>query len=292
MSPAILNDLASDLVGPHFGILEQMQRVQPEPDDPPLAVYAGRLANTQAFAELAVPQVVSGAAWNARQAKMACLGEGVERYAAGLPPPGAIVHCRSDELPGQAVTPDQFALFAPKQYRQRQTHFPFMRYTANDAIGWTEATNLSNGRSAWLPAVFVWLPYAVAPGETNIAPGLSTGLACASDWPSAVLSGLCEVIERDALALTWLENTRRRGSHSRSPAQMNRSHKSSTASIVSVCSGACSTSPQIWACPWRVPCWKAIRRSAGSYPPGRPAILIRSAQFKSAGRGGALPNVR
>ena len=203
----MIEALISDLVGPHFGILEQIQRVTPEPDDAALEVYAGRLANTEAFAELQAPLIASGAALDSAQAKAACLGEAVERYSAALPPPGAIVHCRADELSRTVVTPDRFSLFTARQYRQSQQQFPFVHWYASQPIGWTQARCLTpacSGSAAWLPATFVWLPYAPAPEEPLIAPCLSTGLACGPDGNSAMFSGLCEVIERDALALAWL----------------------------------------------------------------------------------------
>jgi ribosomal protein S12 methylthiotransferase accessory factor len=199
--------LISELVGPHFGVLEQCERVPPEPDDVPLEVFAGRLANTEAFAELQAHQVASGAALDLPQAKAACVGEAIERYSSALPSPGSIVRCRADELSGAVVCPDQFALFASWQYGQPGKRFPFGPWNQSHPIGWTKAMRMTPegfDSFAWLPATFVWLPYAPAKDEIQIAPCLSTGLACGTDFESAVFSGLCEVIERDALALAWL----------------------------------------------------------------------------------------
>src|SRR5262249_14672720 len=41
---SMIESLIPELVGPHFGVLEQIERVAPEPDDVPLEVYAGWLA--------------------------------------------------------------------------------------------------------------------------------------------------------------------------------------------------------------------------------------------------------
>jgi ribosomal protein S12 methylthiotransferase accessory factor len=192
------------LVGPHFGLIEDLQRVLPEPDDVPLAVFAGRLAHTRALGALDAPQLASGAALDAEQACAACIGEAVERYAAAWVPHGSVVHARASDLCGEAILPDAFALFAPRQYRQSRRRFPFRRWRPDDSLVWLHARSLVDDRRAWVPAVFVFQPYMPADGEPLIAPCLSTGLACSTSRTGAVVSGLCEVIERDAVALAWL----------------------------------------------------------------------------------------
>ena len=136
MSPAILDDLASRLVGPHFGILEQIQRVQPEPDDPPLAVYAGRLANTQAFAELAAPRVVSGAAWNAGKRRWPAWAKEWNDTPPAYPRPAPSFTAVPMNCPARPLLQLNLPYFAPKQYRQRRTISPFTRYsTTTPSVG-------------------------------------------------------------------------------------------------------------------------------------------------------------
>lgn len=195
---------AEQLVGPHFGLIESLQRVTTEPDDVPLHVYAGRLGNTAAFASLEVPRTCSGAGLVAEHALAACIGEGVERYAAGLPAPGALTRAAAGHLPGRAITPDRFVLFSNRQYRQSQRRFPFQRWMPSDPIGWVRARQVESGDPVWVPAAFVYQPYQPASDEPLIAPSLSTGLACGTDHTNAVIAGLCEVIERDAVTLAWI----------------------------------------------------------------------------------------
>src|SRR5262249_21281377 len=132
---------AADLVGPHFGLIEELLAVPPEADDLPLAVYAGRLCRTSALGAIDAAREVSGAALERPRALAACLGEALERYAAALPAPTAVRRCTMHELPQRAIAPDRFALFSPEQYRQRG--FPFVRWSDSDAIGWTQAWSLS-----------------------------------------------------------------------------------------------------------------------------------------------------
>jgi ribosomal protein S12 methylthiotransferase accessory factor len=102
------------------------------------------------------------------------------------------------------VTPARFALFSARQYKRRGRSFPFRPWGRGDRIGWIETRSLATDEAAWAPAVLVLQPYAPFGGEPLIAPCLSTGLACGADWHDALARGLCEVIERDAVALAWL----------------------------------------------------------------------------------------
>jgi ribosomal protein S12 methylthiotransferase accessory factor len=175
-----------------------------ESDDLPIVVYAARLANAAALGALDAPRLASGAAMASEPALAACMGEAVERYAAAWIPPGQVTYARAGDLTGEVLTPDRFALFSAAQYRSPRRSFPFHRWRPGDVLGWARARSLVDDRPVWLPAVFVYQPYVPGDAEPLIAPCLSTGLACSTSWPDAVLGGLCEVIERDAVALSWL----------------------------------------------------------------------------------------
>ena len=67
--------------------------------------------------------------------------------------------------------------------------------------GWS----LPGGDEAYLPLQLAYIlrPGAVVAGESAIAPGSSNGLALALSREEATLGGLLELIERDAIMLTW-----------------------------------------------------------------------------------------
>ena len=56
-----------------------------------------------------------------------------------------------------------------------------------------------------VPAALVFVPYQYRKGNQDvpITQPISTGLACGCSYEEAAISGLCEVIERDAFTLTW-----------------------------------------------------------------------------------------
>lgn len=195
---------AQSLVGAHFGVIEELELVGCESDDVHLAVFAGRLCRTSALNADDAPRTASGASLNESDALAACIGEAVERYSAALVGPGAVVQAQIDELPGDILTPDRFALFSRRQHRQLRHRFPFRRWRPRNRLSWTLARRLPAGDQVWIPSVFVYQPFRPAADEPLISPTLSTGLASAADKTTATFAGLCEVIERDAVALAWL----------------------------------------------------------------------------------------
>ncbi len=195
--------IQSLLVGSHFGIVEDLARVPTEQDDIPLSVYAAEIANLSACGDDLFSRAASGANLSDRAARAACLGEAVERYAASLVEPGSVVQARFHEL-GRMICPTEFALFSPQQYQLPLSQFPFRVWNENDRLGWVRCESLHDDQEVWVPASFVYQPFRSEPGEPTLAPSISTGLACGPTRETALLAGLCEVIERDAVALAWL----------------------------------------------------------------------------------------
>lgn len=143
-----------------------------------------------------------GAAFTKQEAVNATIGEALERYAAGCYPAERLVFARWTELTEEAVPPEKFGLFSEEQYRSEG--FPFTPFTSDTPIRWTRAVRWTDGAKVWVPASQTYLHYRRVPGESIIAPSISTGLAAAPSLREAVLSGLYEVLERDALAISWL----------------------------------------------------------------------------------------
>src|SRR5262249_3898873 len=56
----------------------------------------------------------------------------------------------------------------------------------------------------FIPAQLVYIPYVPSGGEPLLCVPVSTGQACHPDRTQAILTGLYEVVERDAFAISWL----------------------------------------------------------------------------------------
>jgi ribosomal protein S12 methylthiotransferase accessory factor len=133
----------------------------------------------------------------------ASFGEALERYSASFVPAGRVVVCSAERLPG-AVDPARFALFHETQLADPA--FPFRPFRRDTVVGWVPGFALPGGQPAYLPAQLVFLARGRRPpDEEQIAYTTSSGLACGATLEEALLAGLLEQIERDAVMLAWYD---------------------------------------------------------------------------------------
>jgi ribosomal protein S12 methylthiotransferase accessory factor len=146
--------------------------------------------------------VGSGSGPSREAAVAAALGEAVERYSAACPPaPGQLVVGCAAELGDSAVRPARFALFSREQYDDDE--FPYSPFTETTRVTWTRGFAVPSGEPALLPAQLVYLSDAYGKEPVRIGASTSNGLACHATLAEAVLSGLLELVERDAFMIVW-----------------------------------------------------------------------------------------
>jgi ribosomal protein S12 methylthiotransferase accessory factor len=175
-------NLAEVAIDPRVGIIEQVA----EAESFPVPYYLSTVAQAT-FSDAEVPRHAAGVAADWNPAYMKAIGESLERYAAAIystqdldrGPPGAV---------GHAVPPAAFVT-AP-EYDDPDPRTECL---------WVKGEHLSNGTDARLPAEFVLFP----PPQASHRPAITTGLGLESSGTGALLSGLYEVIERDAAMLAW-----------------------------------------------------------------------------------------
>jgi len=131
------------------------------------------------------------------EAYIAALGESVERACLGAFST-TIKRCSVNELEGRILSASEWLFFSDSQIEADQ--FPFQNYFPEDVTYWCRAKSLTgNVESIWMPASLFWL----LKFPDQFMPIVSTGSAVHPDKSQALVSGLLEVIERDALALNW-----------------------------------------------------------------------------------------
>ncbi|MFC6904178.1 YcaO-like family protein [Halalkalicoccus tibetensis] len=148
----------------------------------PVPYYLATSAGTDGFSDASAATKAAGVAgdWNA--AYMKALGEALERYSAGVYREEVFEIASPENRPG-AVGPERF-----------------VGAEATDAeLPWVEGERLDTGEDVSLPAEFVQFP----PPEKRFGPSITTGLGLGNNRVEARLSGLYEVIERDATMLAW-----------------------------------------------------------------------------------------
>ncbi|WP_227131230.1 YcaO-like family protein [Halorubellus salinus] len=158
-----------------------------EAESYPAPYYLARTCDTTAFAAgRAAPQSAGvDADWNA--AFMKALGEGLERYCAG-------VYDASDfETAPPAVVDDGVTAEAVVRGADAPAVDP------EDPIRWVPGVDLASGEETYLAAELVQFP----PPAERYVDAITTGLGLGSSGADALASGLSEVIERDATMLAW-----------------------------------------------------------------------------------------
>jgi ribosomal protein S12 methylthiotransferase accessory factor len=156
-----------------------------EAESVPLPYYLAHTCETGGFSDVSGARDAAGVApgWDA--AFMKALGEAFERYAAGIYRTDAFeqgpASARTD-----AVDPTAFVTDGEGP-------------TVEDALDWVPGEDLASGEAVAVPAEL-----AVYPPQTEAfrAP-VTTGLGLGTDGIEATLSGLYEVVERDATMLAW-----------------------------------------------------------------------------------------
>ena len=164
------------------GIVQQVG----EAESFPAPYYLAQLTDTSGFSEVTAPRQAAGVAAGWDEAFMKALGESYERYAAGVYADSDLTTGTAADLDG-AVAPDAFV--APESTDA----------DAGTELDWIEAENLATDEAAMVPAELVFHP----PTDSNVRAPLTTGLGLGSSGCEALLSGLYEVIERDAAMLSW-----------------------------------------------------------------------------------------
>ncbi len=142
-----------------------------------------------------------------QQAFLGALGEMAERLLAVLHFQACldqIVYASYEDLVHQgrrALGPEELPLFAAEQYADPR--LGYVAFRPDLPLGWIEGSDLLTGEAILLPAQLMLMYYTPRPGEPSIGYATSGGLAFHSDRRRAILHGLYEFIERDAINLRW-----------------------------------------------------------------------------------------
>ena len=146
------------------------------------------------------PLSISGAGFSEKEAMEKCIGEAIERFC------WAHAHLWKDQIYGnykefqkKAISPDKFALFSDNQYKRHDS--PFQRFEENLNIYWMEGINLVTKEKVLVPAQ---LCLNTTKDKNRIGFSTTTGVSAHRDYYKCLYNCLCEVIERDAFMITWL----------------------------------------------------------------------------------------
>jgi ribosomal protein S12 methylthiotransferase accessory factor len=192
-----------DVIDDLTGIANAVRSIALDPGSPDVFVVTARMSDTTQYLGVRGDPYNSGAGLTQQDAWDAGVGEAVERYCLSVVQPGRMTFGSWASLPRSAgaIHPSEVLLFEQTPTGREKQHV-----CSEDAhIGWLPGHSLVDGRDRLVPACVVHIPYApVHPSEQLIAPAISTGSAAGTTIEQAIVSGLYESIERDAVSIMWL----------------------------------------------------------------------------------------
>jgi len=162
-----------------------------------------------------VKSEVSGPGWNGvgnsfideKQALVAAIGEALERYSIAyfLPEAGKYIDASFEKIRSQALDIFSLAGTSPEERNAKNSALP-LYFNQKIIFRWMPGYSLTQERPLLVPLQLVTSAY--RPWRTGEEPLLrifvSTGAATGATFEDAVYRGICEVIERDAYMITWL----------------------------------------------------------------------------------------
>lgn len=194
-------DRLDTLVSPYVGVVRGVEEVLAEPWDIPLRSLCCETGYLGSLVGAGASQIGAGSGTTARAARAAAIGEAVERYSACDSASAPIELGTAEELGARAVPPHRFALYSAAQHAR--PGFPYTPFGPRTTVAWVEAFALPDLEPALVPAQLVYLAWEPREGEQRIGHATSSGLACHATPEEALLSGLLELLERDAFMITW-----------------------------------------------------------------------------------------
>lgn len=147
----------------------------------------------------------AGGAFNPMDARLLSIAEGLERYSSCVYDERQFIWATARELGSEAVNLSQFPSVSRSE---NERNHAWSAPNIDAPIRWVKSICMLTGEVRWIPAmaVYLHLPFASI-GERFTVP-ISTGCALHSDPLIAIRNAILEVIERDAVALTWLQKIR------------------------------------------------------------------------------------
>ena len=197
------------------GLVSRAAELSQSSGEPPFSIWTGFLGDLSAALR-------SQRTWNHRVesgnidgaggaidpdlARHIAIVESLERYSSCSWADEDLIWDTPAGLGDAAIGPDRWPACSPTELAD--PHCGLVPFDSRVPLRWVRGWSLTRGREVFVPAILVYLKFPVHSPSERFTNTVSTGTAAHSDLREAVLGGLLEVIERDAIALTWLQRLR------------------------------------------------------------------------------------
>jgi len=199
------------LLQPLGGLAQLGHLFPPEADGPDLTTQTvdvgdiGRIFNRGGGARPAFHTQLSGAGvgLDPDDALTRALGEAIERYCASVFSETQFTRDSASGLGRGALDLDT----VPRCSAAELSH-PYCPLLAPDKgrpIRWVRGLSLLDGKVVFLPAIMVYHYAGVAGDGERFWLPISTGCAAHTTYEAALTAAICEIVERDALSVAWIQ---------------------------------------------------------------------------------------
>jgi ribosomal protein S12 methylthiotransferase accessory factor len=196
---------ASRAIGARAGIIKHISNRMIEADDPRMFQAVTSATDTARLYGTEGSPANSGAGLTWELALASAIGETIERYCCASYDERSLPVSNYRELQRagvKAIHPEALPLYSESQYRR--PGFIHHRFTEDVVVTWTRGYSLIRKEEVWVPACLVYVPFRCKNPGDDIAFGVTTGLSCARSRLEAILGGLYEAVERDAIMIMWM----------------------------------------------------------------------------------------
>lgn len=198
------------LVSPITGIVSPPIRIPGTNLPVYAAAYATNLQSQPTGPALRSVMVAAGKGASDAQARTSCTAEAVERYSCAFFGDEPRRRARLADIADIAVDPRDLLLFSDLQYAARNVdavpgfNYVPVPFDPTRAIEWTPMVSLASGQTRWVATAHCFFGYR-DPDDLSETFQLadSNGCAAGNTVEEAVLQGLLELVERDAVAIWW-----------------------------------------------------------------------------------------
>lgn len=201
------------LLQPVGGMLYKFNRILGARDEPRLSYSVANTGTMNEVLNKARPGIIPatrlsftgfGSATDPGRSELPALGELLERYSAAVFDPSEFVTDTAYGLGNACLDLDSIPRCSEHEYADAKC--PLVAPRKDAPIRWVRSLNLTSSiREEFIPAAMVHLYMRPVNQNERIANPISTGCAAHPCLERAILNGIYEVVERDAISILWLQ---------------------------------------------------------------------------------------
>lgn len=205
------------------GIVRALIEYARRNDEPKFFTYTAWICNTAPFSDVNVQRYSASTALTRPEAMIKALGEAVERYCSAVFRLHDFVYASYREIGDSVLDPKRLMSFSHKQLATDK--FKQFRFDDDTRLRWVKGYSLTQHRPLYVPAQLIYVPY-IYTDEPIIRFPISAGKSLGGSYAWALYHGICELVERDAWMINYLNKLSREqveieASHNETLAKMN-----------------------------------------------------------------------